>query len=269
MSGRERLVCVALATTVLGSAGFIAAYVAAPLRLYEGISLALAAAGLCLAAVGWALWIVPDEQVVDEIEDYPSSPIVRVDEIATIAADTRKVSRPRALVYLLGAALGALGAALIVPIRSLGRAPDGALFHTKWRSGDRLVRPDGSVVRAGDLNVDSAVAVFPEGAIGDEMSQVMLIRLPGAFASATQGYVAYSRVCTHAGCPVALYRAAAKELMCPCHQSIFDVIDGGEVVSGPADRPLPRLPIAVGPNGVLHATGDFSEPVGPGFWERG
>ena len=79
----------------------------------------------------------------------------------------------------------------------------------------------------------------------------------------------YSRLCTHAGCPVALYRADVKELICPCHQSVFDVLANGAVVAGPADHPLPRLPIEVGEDGVLRATGDFPDPVGPGFWERG
>jgi len=124
-------------------------------------------------------------------------------------------------------------------------------------------------VRAPDLEVNSVVTVFPEGAIGDPLSQTMLIRLPNDVAQTAQGYIAYSKVCTHAGCPVALYRSAAKELMCPCHQSVFDVVDNGAVVSGPADHALPRLPIDLTSDGYLIATGDFPEPVGPGFWERG
>ena len=180
----------------------------------------------------------------------------------------RQITRPRLLLTLLGAAAGSFAAALVVPVRSLGPAPDAALFHTSWRKGSRLVRDDGSLVRAADLNVDSAIAVFPEGSIGDAQAQATLIRLPEDLANGTRGYVAYSRLCTHAGCPVALYRAAAKELLCPCHQSVFDVVDNGAVVSGPADHALPRLPIEVGSDGVLRATGDFPVPVGPGFWER-
>ncbi|MBV8374760.1 MAG: Rieske (2Fe-2S) protein [Candidatus Eremiobacteraeota bacterium] len=173
------------------------------------------------------------------------------------------------LLALLGAALASFAAALIVPIRSLGPAPDGALFHTRWRKGVGLAREDGSLVRAGDLNVDSAIAVFPQDALGDSQSQATLIRLPDDVAGSPGGYIAYSRLCTHAGCPVALYRAQSKELLCPCHQSVFDVVAGGAVVSGPADRALPRLPIEVGGDGILRARGDFPEPVGPDFWERG
>jgi ubiquinol-cytochrome c reductase iron-sulfur subunit len=92
--------------------------------------------------------------------------------------------------------------------------------------------------------------------------------LPDSQAAQTQGYMAYSRVCTHAGCPVALYRAADRELICPCHQSVFNVLADGAVVSGPADHPLPRLPIEIGEDGVLRAIGDFPSTVGPGFWEE-
>ena len=116
-----------------------------------------------------------------------------------------------------------------------------------------------------DLNVDSAVTIFPEDALGDAQSQATLIRLPGDVAASADGYIAYSRLCTHAGCPVALYRAASKELLCPCHQSVFDVVDNGAVVSGPADHALPRLPIEVGSDGILRATGDFPEAGRPGL----
>lgn len=142
------------------------------------------------------------------------------------------------------------------------------LFDTRWRRGDRLRREDGSLVRVDDLEVDSTVTVFPEDAPGDAQSQVALVRLPAALAPATRGYVAYSRVCTHAGCPVALYRAAAKQLLCPCHQSVFDVTRDGAVVAGPADHALPRLPLRIDARGYLRAAAGFGEPVGPGFWER-
>ncbi|MBV8198514.1 MAG: Rieske (2Fe-2S) protein, partial [Candidatus Eremiobacteraeota bacterium] len=108
----------------------------------------------------------------------------------------------------------------------------------------------------------------PQDALEDDPSMATLVRLPNADAAETLGYVAYSRTCTHAGCPVALYRAATRQLICPCHQSVFDVLRNGAVVSGPADRALPQLPIAIGPDGVLRAGGDFTGPVGPGFWEE-
>lgn len=259
----------ALFVAIVGSGGFIAAYVTSQSRLYEGLSLAVAAAALCSAAAGWAFWLLPPARVVDDIETYPSAPSERVAEAAAVAGDVRAVTRPRALLALLGAALASFAAMLAVPFRSLGPAPGNALFHTRWRPGDALVREDGSVVRAGELNVDSALAIFPQGSVGDAQSSAMLVRLPPDAAGTLRGYVAYSRLCTHAGCPVALYRAAARQLLCPCHQSVFDVTANGAVISGPADHALPRLPIGVGDDGVLRALGDFPEPVGPGFWERG
>ncbi|MGA9274895.1 MAG: Rieske (2Fe-2S) protein [Candidatus Cybelea sp.] len=266
---KHAAIATALILAIIGSALFIAAYFTGGDRLYEGLSLALAAAGLSAAALGWAFWIVPNEQVVDEIVTYPSSPGERVAESGEAAGELRQIGRPRMLVALLSAALASFAAALIVPIRSLGPAPDRLLFHTRWRKGDRIVREDGSLVHVDDLNVDSAITIFPEDALGDSQSQATLIRLPGDVAASADGYIAYSRLCTHAGCPVALYRAASKELLCPCHQSVFDVVDNGTVVSGPADHALPRLPIEVGSDGILRATGDFPEAVGPGFWERG
>ena len=70
------------------------------------------------------------------------------------------------------------------------------------------------------------------------------------------------------GCPVALYEQQTHHLLCPCHQSTFDVADGAKVVFGPAKRPLPQLPIAVDDEGYLIAQSDFDEPVGPSYWER-
>ena len=265
---KERLVGVALLVAIAGSALFIAAYFTGGARVYEGLALALTAAALCAAAIGWALWLLPREQVADEIVTYPSAPAQRAGETGELRSDVRAIARPRALLGLLYVALGAFAAALVVPIRSLGPAPRDTLFHTRWRKGARIARPNGNPVRVDDLEVDSAITVFPAGALDDPQSQAMLLRVPEELAPSTRGYLVYSKLCTHAGCPVALYRAAAKELMCPCHQSVFNVLGDGAVVSGPADHSLPRLPIAIAPDGTLVATDDFPEPVGPSFWER-
>ena len=268
MTRRELAIAFALFLTVVGSGGFIAVYATSESTLYEGLGLGVASLGLCLAALGWAFWILPKEQVVDEIVTYPSPHNEQVAQEAVIEQGVQEVSRPRLLLAILGGALACFGAALVVPIRSLGPAIDKTLFHTAWRKGSVLVRDDGSPIRVTDLEVDSAVLVFPQNAVEDAMSQTMLVRVTDSEAPGTRGYLAYSRVCTHAGCPVALYRAADRELMCPCHQSVFNVVADGAVVSGPADHALPRLPIAIDDDGVLRATGDFAAPVGPGFWEE-
>lgn len=269
MSSVKQLgIALALGLAMAGSVGFIAAYAAGGDRLYEGVAIALAAAGFAAAALGWAFWVIPDESVVDELETYPSPPSERVAQSDEVARELHEVTRPKMLLALLAAALGSFAAALVVPFRSLGPAPAGALSGTRWRKGSAIARSDGRIVHVDDLNVDSAVTIFPAEAIGDAQSQAMLIRLPDGVAGSAGGYIAYSKLCTHAGCPVALYRAASKELLCPCHQSVFDVVANGAVLSGPADHALPRLPIEVAPDGILRATGDFPEPVGPGFWER-
>ena len=117
--------------------------------------------------------------------------------------------------------------------------------------------------------------VFPEDSIGDEKAQTVLIRvkenllqLPADRADwAPQGYVAYSRVCTHAGCTVALYEKTTCLLLCPCHQSTFDVLRAAQPTSGPAARPLPQLPLYADADGTLRAGGGFTQPPGPGFWD--
>lgn len=255
----ERPVAAALALSILGSVTFAVAYATHAGNAYIGLGLAAAAGGLCAAFAAWEYWLLPHDLHVQARHELADEP-VSVDELdCTLERERRQLSRPL-LVRLLVAAFGAMGVALLFPIRSLGPAPGDALFKTKWKPGSRVVRDDGTPVRFDDLNVDAVVTAFPEGAVDDAASQVMLIRLPS-------GYVAYSKVCTHAGCPVALYRAAARQLLCPCHQSLFDVVDNGRVLAGPAGRPLPKLPIAFGDDGFLRAQGDFPEPIGPSFWE--
>ena len=81
-------------------------------------------------------------------------------------------------------------------------------------------------------------------------------------------YYAYSKICTHIGCPTSLYEAQTNRILCPCHQSQFDALHYGKPIFGPAARALPQLPIEVDEDGYLVATRNFREPVGPAFWER-
>lgn len=270
MNVRERIIAAALVAAMLGAILFVLAYATSGDRLYEGLSMTLAAAGLCAASIGWAFWILPPETVVDERDDYPSTAPDRAAESSEIRTTQEAVTRRKSLARLLYAALGLFAVALVVPLRSLGTSPYGeGIFASKWRKGSRLVREDGSFVRASDLNVDCSATVFPEGALGDANSQTVLVRCEENIAPAARGFIAYSKVCTHAGCPVALYRASEKQLMCPCHQSVFDVVNDGRVVAGPADHALPRLPVRVDADGFLRADGNFNGPVGPSYWQRG
>jgi len=278
MTTRERTVAGALIAAILGAVLFIVAYATGGDRLAEGMSLALAAAGLCAAACGYAFWLIPPQTVTDhreewELRDSAASDSQCHPELVEGPSRARRgpqsLPRHKALTALLYAAAGAFATALLLPLRSLGTSSFAdALPHSKWRKGTRLIRENGSLVHANDLDVDSFLTVFPEGAAGDPMSQTMLLRAPDDAAPQARGFIAYSKICTHAGCPVALYRSKAKQLMCPCHQSVFDVLNNGSVVSGPADHALPRLPLEIDAEGYVCAVGDFIGDLGPSFWQR-
>ena len=147
---------------------------------------------------------------------------------------------------------------------------------TPWRRGSRVVDEEGELVTLNQVPEDGFLTVFPEGSAGAADAQTLLIHVrpgslklpPEKLAGVPEGtHVAYSKICTHAGCPVGLYRAESQSLICPCHQSQFDVSDGAKPYFGPAARPLPQLPLGVDEEGILVAQGDFSEPVGPAFWD--
>lgn len=142
--------------------------------------------------------------------------------------------------------------------------------------GQRLVDGQGRLVRADSVNTDGVITVFPEGDVGDEFAQTLLIGLqpgrlvpvPGRESWTPDNLGAFSKVCTHVGCPVGLYEAASGQLLCPCHQSTFDVYRACEPVFGPAATPLPQLPLGIDGDGHVIALGDFSSPPGPGFWNQ-
>ena len=269
MTSRDRAIAAALVLSIAGSIGFAIAFVQGRNTQVLGLALTCVFAGFSIAALGWARWILPFEETVDLRDTAPSPVEDRAAQGERYSHGIAEITRKKWLVRMLYAALGVFGVAAIFPIGALGPAPDETLFHTRWKRGDRLQREDGTLVHADDLNVGAIETVYPEGSTGDYQSMAVIIRLPdGTGTNAVQGLVVYSKACTHAGCPVALYRAADQQLVCPCHQSIFDAADKAAVVSGPADHALPMLPIVVASDGYVRATGDFPSPVGPGFWEN-
>ncbi len=268
------LVAGALLVSIAATIAFGAAYaLGAQTQLLAGTS-GVSLAALAVAFIVWGQRLLQQEQITEERAPEPSPEEARRGAEEALARGEREISRRGALGWLLAGALGSLGIAALFPVRSLGPGPDRLLFHTKWRAGAPLVGIDGKPIRAADLLIGSVATVFPEGYVGDPSSQALLIRVepgllelpPAQLAGAPQGFVAYSKICTHAGCPVGLYRARTHELVCPCHQSTFDVLAGARPVFGPATRPLPQLPLRLGADGRLRALGDFTEPVGPGFW---
>jgi ubiquinol-cytochrome c reductase iron-sulfur subunit len=276
VKGPVTAVAVALVLSILGGLGLAVVYVLGGQPQVEGALLGLSLGGLGAALIIWGRELVPHQDRVEEREPLRSPDAER--EEAQEAADegSTALGRRRFLTRLLLGALGALGLAALFPIRSLGPSPGRSLFVTGWRRGTRLVDEDGVAIRSDRLVEGSVITVYPEDAVGSADAQTVLIRvdpadlrLPGErTAWAPEGYVGYSKVCTHAGCPVGLYRADTHSLLCPCHQSTFDVLDGASPVFGPAARPLPQLPLEIDQDGFLRALGDFPEPVGPGFWDR-
>jgi ubiquinol-cytochrome c reductase iron-sulfur subunit len=166
-----------------------------------------------------------------------------------------------------------IGLSFIAPVASLGPTAGDALRHTRWREGLRLVRTDGRPLRPGDILPGSLATAWPEDAIEHERSAVIVLRLsgPGPQLPTNPDWVvddtlvAYSKICTHAGCPVGLFRERDDALFCPCHQATFDAARAAEPVFGPAARRLPQLPLALDDEGQLVALGDFREPIGPAF----
>jgi ubiquinol-cytochrome c reductase iron-sulfur subunit len=299
----ERQVALLFGISVVGTLIFLVAYFAIDLggeessistirlqNMLLGLGTAFAMLGIGTGIVHWAKALMPDHEVSEERHAirYEEDRQAAVRIVDDIVEETGIKRRPLIRNTLLGAvALAPLPAVAI--FGDLGPRPDNKLAHTLWAPQDgqlkRLARdPDGTPIKASDVTIGSAFHVIPEG-LNDlhegklnekAKAVVLLMRLDPASLNPSEGredwgyngIVAYSKICTHVGCPVALYEQQTHHLLCPCHQSTFDLTQECKVIFGPASRPLPQLPIAVDDEGYLVATSDFKEPVGPSYWER-
>jgi ubiquinol-cytochrome c reductase iron-sulfur subunit len=248
------------------------------LGLCLGAALILIAAALIYAGETF----VPTEELE---EDYPAiehpEEQEELDQIGreSVGGFTRK----RLLIGAAGAAGAALGAALIVPAASFGPFLDTeSFYYSPWRRDRRLVDEDGRPYKVEDIEIGTFYTAFPQDAYRDEpAAPLIVVRVdpselelpPGREDWAPDGIVAYSKICTHAGCAISLYRypkfpqaEPRPALVCPCHYSTFDPAQGGTVIFGPAGRNLPQLPLKADSEGELRAAGNFSAPVGPSFW---
>ncbi len=271
-----RRAAVAFVVAILAGLALIVVYLNGGQTQLEGVLLAIAFGAVGLGLGIWARQIIGHEVVVEDRHTSGTRGEARraFEAVYDEAMGEVKVGgRRRFLVRLLTGAGASLGLALLVPLRSLGPGPRNELFFTAWSEGKHVVTIAGAKIRPDEVGPDQVVTVFPEDAVGAADAQAVLVGLregalvASALAAPTvPGIVVYSKICTHAGCPVGLYRARAGELLCPCHQSTFDVNAGAAVKSGPAGRPLPQLPIGIGDDGFLVALGDFTAPVGPSFW---
>jgi len=258
--------------SMLGSLGLVVYYLVGESAQVEGILLGLALGGMGAGVIGWATRLMDVPTVVEEHESLESgdSAVAQTENMVGQDAVTRRTM----LLRLATGASATLGAALAIPALSLGPRPGQSLEETKWTPGARIVDRFGNPQRPDDIPLDGIKTVFPSGFEGEADSQTVVIKIEpelldlpeGREEWAPDGCVAFSKICTHAGCPVGLYRAEAKQLLCPCHQSTFDVTTGCTPVFGPAARPLPQLPMEVDEAGYLVALSDFQEPVGPSFW---
>jgi ubiquinol-cytochrome c reductase iron-sulfur subunit len=244
------------------------------------------ALGVSLGCVAVALIVVAKRLVVSEEleEDYPEPEHPEEQErlVQLLEESGDRITRKRLMIVAGGAAGTALGAAALAPAISLGPALDlSGLRDTPWHRGRRLVDSEGRPLRADEISTDTFYSAFPEGAKKDKIgSPVVVVRLdPGRLQLprgregwAPEGIIAFSKICTHAGCAVSEYRtplfeptAPSPALVCPCHYSTFDPATGGDVVFGPAGRPLPQLPLMIDASGELRAAGAYSGPVGPAW----
>ena len=283
--GWELVALLLLLATAVCAAAFIVVYVLDRLpdqTQYLGLSLGLAFVFLAAALIVTAKHLIVTEELED---DYPL--IEHPEEQETVARVVEesgdRLTRGRLFKLGLGAAGGAIGLAVLTPIASLGPGIDmDAFVRTPWRRGRRLVDEQGRPWRASDIEEKSFYTAFPEHADKEELSASLVLvrlpedelRLPAELAHyPANGILAYSKICTHAGCAINLYRTPLfgpvepkPALVCPCHYSTFDVAAGGDVLSGPAGRNLPMLPIYIDADGELRAAGNFDGPVGPSWW---
>jgi ubiquinol-cytochrome c reductase iron-sulfur subunit len=243
----------------------------------EGLLLFVSLGAMGAGLIVWANRLLPPGPDVEEREVLTTTD----EEKGAFEEDLARgfIKRRKLLVRMGGLALLALGGAAAFPIRSMGPGPGKTLKRTSWKKGVLVVNTEGHPIKADAVRVGTLITVFPEGHTGMEGadSQAVLVKVEedkvkhekGREHWAPQGLLVYSKICTHAGCPVGLYQVDTHQLICPCHQSAFDALDGAKVQFGPATRALPQLPVEVDHEGHLRAMGDFSSPAGPGFWSLG
>jgi ubiquinol-cytochrome c reductase iron-sulfur subunit len=297
----ERQVAILFLLSAVGTVGTIASYIlidskkfiflpllgdtnAQQLALGTGLAASLFFIGI--AAVHWAKTLMPDNEVIAERHEFRSSDADRQDFVATVKerAGAAGLGRRSLIKRSMGVALGLVGLSPLVLLRDLGPLPKNDFATTNWAAGVRLVTDPGNrPIKPSDLEVGAVAQVLPALPAGTERTlenigkdAVLLIRIrPSEFNLDAErlswthdGIIAFSKICSHMGCAVALYEQQTKHLLCPCHQSTFDVTRAAKVIFGPAARPLPQLALTLDADGYLVAKQGFTEPVGPSFWER-
>jgi quinol---cytochrome c reductase iron-sulfur subunit len=298
----ERVVAACFTLAFLAGCGFVAAYVGLGVHTVDktlrsnlalGVSLSVTLLALGLGALLWVRHLMPNVETIQERHDLRSEEKERQATEAYFkegTANSQFVKRPVVRRTLMLGSLPLL-AAPVVLLRDLGPQPGTSLRHTVWSPGRRLlVQGTNQPITPAEFSAPgSMITIVPDGYEDDQdeltKAAVILIKfrpgelhiptrrqggtLVGTMNWTVDNIVAYSKICTHVGCPVALYEQTTHHILCPCHQSTFDAPTGATVIFGPAARPLPQLPMTTDAQGYLVARSDFTEPVGPSFWERG
>ncbi|GAA4081737.1 MULTISPECIES: ubiquinol-cytochrome c reductase iron-sulfur subunit [Streptomyces] len=298
----ERAVAFLFFLSMVATVGFIASYVIFPvdkivfifpfghvsiLNFALGLTLGVALFCIGAGAVHWARTLMSDVEMPAERHEIAAPPEVKAQVLADFkqGAAESGFGRRKLIRNTMFGALAMVPLSGVVLLRDLGTLPEKKLRHTMWSKGKALINMNtNEPLRPEDLLVGSLTFAKPEGLEEDAedfqtqiaKAALMLVRIKPEDIKdkrelewSHQGIVAYSKICTHVGCPISLYEQQTHHVLCPCHQSTFDLSDGARVIFGPAGHALPQLRIGVNDEGYLEALGDFDEPVGPAFWERG
>ena len=255
-------------------------------QLGLGLGLAISLFFIGLGSIHWAKTLMPDQEVIAHRKEFRSPDKDREEFVQSVkdGVDASGIGRRSLIKRTLGAAVGLSAVSPLLLLRDLGPLPENDLKETSWKSGTYLVTDPGDRrINVSDLEVGAVAQVLPEMTDPEERKlndiakdAVLLIRLrpdefnldPERLSWTHEGIIAFSKICSHMGCAVALYEQGTKHLLCPCHQSTFDVTRAAKVIFGPSARPLPQLNITADPEGFLVARTPFNEPVGPSFWGR-
>ncbi|MGA5418927.1 Rieske 2Fe-2S domain-containing protein [Streptomyces lavendulocolor] len=298
----ERTVALLFTLSMLATIGFIASFVIFPVdkivyvwplghvsatNLSLGLTLGLALFCIGAGAVHWARTLMSDEEIADDRHAIEATPDVKAKVMADFADGAREsaIGRRPLIRNTMFGALAMVPLSGVVLLRELGPLPEKKLFHTGWSEGKQLINMNtNEPLRPEDVAVGSLTFAKPEGLEESDhdfnnkiaKDALMIVRIQPEDIKdkrelewSHEGIVAFSKICTHVGCPISLYEQQTHHVLCPCHQSTFDLSDGARVIFGPAGHALPQLRIGVNDEGFLEALGDFAEPVGPAFWERG
>ncbi|MFE5487815.1 Rieske 2Fe-2S domain-containing protein [Streptomyces sp. NPDC056527] len=298
----ERAVAFMFTLSMLATIGFIASYVIFPvdkivyiwpfgrvsaLNFALGWTLGLALFFIGAGAVHWARTLMSDVEIADERHPIQASPETKAKVMADFAAGAAEsgMGRRKLIRNTMFGALSLVPLSGIVLLRDMGPLPEKKLRTTLWSKGKQLINMNThEPLRPEDVAVGSLTFAMPEGLSEHDhdfqvqiaKAALMIVRIQPEDIKDKQelewgheGIVAFSKICTHVGCPISLYEQQTHHVLCPCHQSTFDLSDGARVIFGPAGHALPQLRIGVNDKGFLEALGDFDEPVGPSFWERG